>query len=81
MEQNRIRKQNKAIKETNKIRQIKDKKVKNGTCKTRIKQTAKWHGRKKFMWINNQNKCKLLRSSVKRDYKNVLKQKNSAEWL
>ena len=27
------------------------------------------------MWISNQNKCKLLRSSVKRDYKNVLKQK------
>lgn len=31
--------------------------------------------KKKFMWINNQNKCKLLRSSVKRDYNNTLKQK------
>ena len=44
------------------------------------RQQMAWQ-KKKFMWINNQNKCKLLRSSVKRDYKNVLKQKNSAEWL
>lgn len=38
------------------------------------RQQMAWQ-KKKFMWINNQNKCKLLRSSVKRDYKNVLKQK------